>query len=215
MSLAPALVLREGDRQRLADLARLPSVPSGLAKRARIVLLAADGMANAQIARTVEVSRPTVIGWRDRYQRGGIKGLGDEARSGQAEISEADVVVATLADGGRPPQRLGITHWLARFLAAELGISFASVARIWRKWGIQPQRIETFKFSADPELEPRSVTWWACIWTRRTSGGAQRGREVPDPGAGPHRAELPLQPAATPVPTASCSVAASRAGGQA
>ena len=156
MSLAPALVLREGDRQRLADLARLPSVPSGLAKRARIVLLAADGMANAQIARTVEVSRPTVIGWRDRYQRGGIKGLGDEARSGRpAEISEADVVVATLADGGRPPQRLGITHWSARFLAAELGISFASVARIWRKWGIQPQRIETFKFSADPELEPK------------------------------------------------------------
>jgi transposase len=98
MSLAPALVLREGDRQRLADLARLPSVPSGLAKRARIVLLAADGMANAQIARTVGVSRPTVIGWRDRYQRGGIRGLGDEARSGRpAEISEADVVVATLA----------------------------------------------------------------------------------------------------------------------
>jgi transposase len=156
MSLAPALVLREGDRRRLADLARLPSVPSGLAKRARIVLLAADGMPNAQIARTVGVSRPTVIGWRDRYQQGGIKGLADERRSGRpAEISEADVVVATLADGGRPPERLGITHWPARFLAAELGISFASVARIWRKWGIQPQRIDTFKFSTDPELEPK------------------------------------------------------------
>jgi transposase len=156
MSLAPALVLREGDRRRLADLARLPSVPSGLAKRARIVLLAADGMPNAQIARTVGVSRPTVIGWRDRYQQGGIKGLADERRSGRpAEISEADVVVATLADGGRPPERLGITHWSARFLAAELGISFASVARIWRKWGIQPQRIDTFKFSTDPELEPK------------------------------------------------------------
>jgi transposase len=156
MSLAPALALREGDRRRLADLARLPSVPSGLAKRARIVLLAADGMPNAQIARAVGVSRPTVIGWRDRYQQGGIKGLEDERRSGRpAEISEADVVVATLADGGRPPERLGITHWSARFLAAELGISFASVARIWRKWGIQPQRIETFKFSTDPELEPK------------------------------------------------------------
>jgi hypothetical protein len=52
MSLAPALVLCDGDRQRLAELARLPSVPSGLAKRARIVLLAADGISNAQIART-------------------------------------------------------------------------------------------------------------------------------------------------------------------
>ena len=154
MSLAPALVLRDGDRRRLADLARLPSVPSGLAKRARMVLLAADGMPNAQIARMVGVSRPTVIGWRDRYAAGGIAALEDEPRSGRpAVIDEIDVVVATLAHDGLPPQRLGITHWSARFLAAELGISFASVARIWRKWGIQPHRIETFKFSTDPQLE--------------------------------------------------------------
>src|SRR5579859_6672723 len=114
MSLAPALMLREGDRDRLADLARLPSVPSGLARRARMVLLAADGMPNAQIARVTGVSRPTVIGWRDRYQQGGITALGDEPQSGRpAEISEADVVVATLAEDGRPPERLGITHWSA------------------------------------------------------------------------------------------------------
>src|SRR5450755_2685751 len=154
--MSRALVLRQGDRERLAELARLPSVPSGLAKRARMVLLASDGVPNAQIARAVGVSRPTVVGGRDRYQQGGIAALDDEPRSGQpAEISEADVVVATLTDDGRPPERLGITHWSARFLAAELGISFASVARIWRKWGIQPHRIETFKFSADPELEAR------------------------------------------------------------
>ena len=97
-----------------------------------------------------------MIGWRDRYQQGGIGALGDEPGSGRPpQISEADVVVATLADDGRPPARLGITHWSARFLADELGISFASVARIWRKWGIQPHRIETFKFSADPELESK------------------------------------------------------------
>jgi transposase len=156
MSRAPALVLREGDRERLAELARLPSVASGLAKRARMVLLAADGMPNAQIARVAGVSRPTVIGWRDRYQQGGIAALDDEPRSGRPpEISEADVVAATLVNDGRPPARLGITHWSARFLAAELGISFASVARIWRKWKIQPHRIETFKFSTDPELEPK------------------------------------------------------------
>ena len=154
MSLAPALVLRDGDRQRLAELARLPSVPSGLAKRARIVLLAADGIPNAQIARTAGVSRPTVIGWRDRYVQGGIAALEDEPRSGRpAVIDEIDVVVATLENDGRPPARLGISHWSARFLAAELGISFASVARIWRKWDLRPHRIEGFKFSADPELE--------------------------------------------------------------
>jgi transposase len=156
MSLAPALVLRDGDRKRLGDLARLPSMPSGLAKRARIVLLAADGVPNAQIARTVGVSRPTVIGWRQRYATGGIAALEDEERSGRpAVIDEIDVVVATLSNDGRPPERLGITHWSARFMAAELGVSFASVARIWRKWNIQPHRTETFKFSTDPELEAR------------------------------------------------------------
>ena len=156
MSFAPALILRPGDRDRLGELARLPSVPSGLAKRARMVLLAAEGKPNAEIARTVGVSRPTVIGWRDRYEQGGITALEDEPRSGRpAEIDEITVVVATLADDGVPPQRLGITHWSARFLAAELGISFASVARIWRKWGIQPHRLETFKFSTDPELEAK------------------------------------------------------------
>src|SRR5512135_1894881 len=97
MSLAPALILREGDRDRLAELARLPSVPSGLAKRARMVLLAADGMPNAQIARAVGVSRPTVIGWRDRYLQGGIRALEDEPRPGRPrQIDEADVVTATL-----------------------------------------------------------------------------------------------------------------------
>jgi transposase len=100
---------------------------------------------------TQKVSRPTVNGWRDRYRQGGIGALEDERRSGQpAVIDEIDVVVATLACEDRPPQRLGITHWSARFLAAELGISFASVARIWRKSDIQPNRVEGFKFSADP-----------------------------------------------------------------
>ena len=77
-------MLREGDRDRLDELvfSRPPSVPSGLAKRARMMLLAADGMPNAQIARTVGVSRPTVIGWRDRYKAGGIAALDDQPRSG-------------------------------------------------------------------------------------------------------------------------------------
>ena len=156
MSFAAALMLREGDRDRLSRLARLPSVSSGLAKRARIVLLAADGLPNAEVARLTGVSRPTVLAWRTRYEQGGIGGLEDEPRSGRpAEIDEIEVVAATLADGGLPPPRLGVTHWSARFLAAELGISFASVARIWRKWGLQPHRIETFKFSTDPKLEPK------------------------------------------------------------
>ena len=156
MSFAPALVLREGDREKLGDLARLPSVPSGLAKRARMILLAAGGMPNAQIARGSGVSRPTLISWRDRYESGGIPALEDAPRSGRpAEVDEIEIVAATLVNNGRPPQRLGITHWSSRFLAAELGVSFATVARTWRKWKIQPHRLETFKFSTDPQLEAK------------------------------------------------------------
>ena len=62
---------------------------------------------------------------------------------------------ATLVNDGRPPKRLGITHWSARFMATELGISFASVARIWREWKLAPWRRETFKFSTDPQLEAK------------------------------------------------------------
>jgi len=127
-----------------------------LALRARIVLLAADGLPNAEIARRTGTSRPTVVGWRARYDEGGIAALEDQPRSGRPPtIDEVDVVVATLADEGRPPQRLGVTHWSARLLGAELGISFASVARIWRKWNLQPWRVQTFKFSTDPELDAK------------------------------------------------------------
>ena len=156
MSVAAPLVLREGDRPRLEAMLRSNSIRAGLASRARIVLLAAEGLPNAEIARRTGTSRPTVVDWRARYVAGGVAALQDQPRSGRPpEIDEIDVVVATLADEGRPPARLGITHWSARLLGAELGISFASVARIWRKWKLQPWRTETFKFSTDPELDAK------------------------------------------------------------
>jgi transposase len=128
-------------------------VRAGLAQRARIVLLASEGLPNAEIARRVGVARQTVIDWRARYEAVGIGGLGDLPRSGRpAMIDDAEVVVATLT---APPQSLGVTHWSARLLAKHLGISFASVARIWREWKLQPWRRETFKFSTDPELDAK------------------------------------------------------------
>src|SRR6476620_360154 len=156
MSVAAPLVLRESDQARLESLTRSSSVRAGLALRARIVLLAAQGLPNAEIARRCGTSRPTAADWRARYVAGGITALHDQPRSGRPpEIDEIDVVVATLAEDGRPPARLGVTHWSARLLGAELGISFATVARIWRKWNLQPWRRETFKFSTDPELDAK------------------------------------------------------------
>jgi transposase len=153
MSVAAPLVLRLGDQPRLTSLVRSSTVEAGLAQRARIVLLAAQGLANAEIARRVGTTRPTVILWRNRYVAGGIGALGDLDRPGRPPvIDDAAVVVATLQP---PPPALGVTHWSARLLARELGISFASVARIWRDWKLQPWRRETFKFSTDPELDAK------------------------------------------------------------
>ncbi len=156
MYVAEALRLREGDRVRLEAITRASMVSAGVARRARVVLLAADGVANTEIAERVGVSRPTVLKWRERYVQAGVDALADLPRPGRVrEIDEVAVLAETLADKGKPPAVLGVTHWSARLMASRLGISFASVARIWRKWNIQPHRIETFKLSTDPELEPK------------------------------------------------------------
>jgi len=156
MYVARALQLGDGDRARLEAITRSSTVPAGLAQRARVVLLAADGVPNTEIAERMRCSRPTVVKWRGRYAEAGIDGLDDLPRPGRrAQIDEIDVVAETLADKGKPPPELGVTHWSSRLLASRLGISFATVTRIWRKWNIQPHRIETFKFSTDPELEPK------------------------------------------------------------
>jgi transposase len=158
MSVAAALVLRPGDGVRLRELTRSSTAPAGHVQRARMVLLAAEGLPNAEIGRRVGMTRQTVIAWRARYEAGGIQSLADLPRSGRPPvIDEAAVITSTL---NPPPDELGVTHWSARLLADHLTrggrpVSFAEVARIWRDWGLQPHRSETFKFSTDPQLEAK------------------------------------------------------------
>lgn len=147
---APALVLRDGDRELLAGWLRSRSVKAGLVKRARIVLLAADGVGNQEIAGRVGASRTTVITWRNRYLARGVSGLVDHERSGRPrEVDHAAVVTATLTP---PPKKLAVTHWSTRLLAAELKIGHKTVARAWKAYGIKPWKAESFRFSTDPEL---------------------------------------------------------------
>jgi transposase len=151
MALTVGVELPESDRAELSRWLRAPSMPAGLAQRARIVLLAADGAGTSEIVTRVGVSKPTVIAWKKRYAAEGIGGLDDRPKPGRpAQVDEVAVVLATLEP---PPEELGVTHWSSRLLAGQLGISNVWVARIWRKWGLQPWRRETFKFSTDPELE--------------------------------------------------------------
>jgi transposase len=141
------------DREVLASWTRSSAIRAGLAQRARIVLLAADGVGTNEISRRVGVSKPTVIEWKRRYAAEGVGGLEDRPKPGRPRtVDEAEVVAATLEP---PPDRLGVTHWSTRLLAAELGISNFAVGQVWKRWGLQPWRIETFKFSTDPKLEAK------------------------------------------------------------
>ena len=153
MSRVEPLVLRAGDEQKLREWMRSRAIPAGLAQRARIVLLAAEGSSSAQVGRLVGVSLPTVHSWRVRYATGGLAALDDRPRSGRPAVHDEQAIIAATLD--KPPAELGVTHWSARLLADQLGVSFATVARIWRRWGLKPGKAETFKFSTDPELEAK------------------------------------------------------------
>ena len=132
---------------------RSSSVPSVVGFRARIVLALADGLSTTVVARGLETSPPTVRKWRDRYLAEGVDGLWDYERSGRPPVvDEARVVAETLTP---PPEESGLTHWSSRELAKRIGVSHNEIASIWRNWGIQPHRTESFKFSTDPELDAK------------------------------------------------------------
>lgn len=147
---APPLLLRSGDHDELVRLTRSSSVRAGLAQRARIVLLASEGLRNAEIAERVGVTRPTVNLWRSRYTDRGLAGLSDVDRPGRPKtVDQRAIIAATLTP---PPARLGVTHWSSRLLAARLKLDHATVTKAWKAFGVAPWRSETFKFSTDPEL---------------------------------------------------------------
>jgi transposase len=153
MPLTVSVDVPPRDREVLASWIRSPSIRAGVAQRARIVLLAADGAGTNEIVRRVGVSKPTVIAWKRRYAAEGLGGLEDRPKPGRPRTTDdVAIVLATLEP---PPERLGVTHWSSRLLAAELGLSNVKVADVWREYGLQPWRTETFKFSTDPQLEAK------------------------------------------------------------
>lgn len=149
---APKLALTESDRKQLLEISRHRSTPRGIVLRVDIVLGAAEGIANHLLARNLSTSLPTVLLWRRRFDSGGLAAvLEDRPRSGRpkqisAEREEA-IVDATLKTTPRDA-----THWSVRAMAASQKVSPATVQRIWKKHKLQPHRVQSFKFSNDPEF---------------------------------------------------------------
>ena len=141
--------LSEAEEETLRSLARRRTTAQALALRARIVLGCAAGDPNQVVARKLGVTPQTVCKWRARFIAQRLDGLHDEPRPGvPRSIDDAKVEAVIVATLETMPQ--GTTHWSSRGMARSSGISTSSVQRIWRAFGLQPHRTETFKLSTDP-----------------------------------------------------------------
>ena len=152
MRIAAAVVVNPQQRQALERMARARSMPARLVERARIVLLAADGMENKQIARRMNLTEKKTARWRSRFLAGGIAALQKDAPRPGKPRSIADRQVKRVVDMTLHQKPANATHWSTRTMASAAGISEASVRRIWHAHGLKPHLVRTFKLSRDPQF---------------------------------------------------------------
>src|SRR5215207_1778937 len=146
-----ALVLSDVERAELASLSARRNTAQALALRARIVLRCATGAENQQVAADLRIDKATVGKWRRRFVERRIDGLRDEPRSGAPRTVDDARIEAVIV---RTLESLptDATHWSSRGMARASGLSISTVQRIWRAFGLQPHRLETFKLSTDPDF---------------------------------------------------------------
>ena len=152
MRTAPAILLNPEQRTALERLARARSEPARVVERAQIVLLAAAGLENKQIARRMGIMPETAARWRGRFLEGGIATLYKDAPRPGKPRTITDRQVKRVVEMTLRQKPVNATHWSTRTLAQAAGISEASVRRIWRAHGLKPHRVRTFKLSNDPEF---------------------------------------------------------------
>jgi transposase len=145
----PKLVLNVEENNQLVEWTRRHKTSQALATRARIILGCARGASNSEVARNLSLTKQTVGKWRSRFMARHLDGLLDEPRPGAPRtIDDARIeeLIATTLNS-LPSDA---THWSTRSLATKLGLSQTTVGKVWRAFGLQPHRVETFKLSTDP-----------------------------------------------------------------
>ena len=149
--IAVEVVLSDAEREQLESWARRGKSAQALAQRSRIVLAAAEGLKNTEIAERFSLDHATVRKWRNRFAAARLDGLLDESRPGRPRtVTDAqveEVIVKTLESMPR-----NATHWSTRSMAVEVGLTQTAVSRIWRAFGLAPHRQETWKLSKDPQF---------------------------------------------------------------
>jgi transposase len=158
MRVAQPVSLTPDQRRILQQQARGRSLPARLVERARIVLRAADGLQDREVAAELGIRPETVARWRNRFLKGGVLALQKDApRPGRPRtINDAKVKrVVELTTRWKPDNA---TQWSTRTMAAAAGVSEASVRRIWHAHGLKPHLVRTFKVSNDPEFADKLET---------------------------------------------------------
>lgn len=157
MRRAIPIVLKDDERAALSSYARSRTAPARLVTRARIVLAAAAGRTNEEIASELNLARGTVMTWRNRFAEEGLPGI-EKERPGRGRPATkrrhwAKTIVRVTLEA--PPSNA--THWSQRTLATHLGVSPAMVGRVWREHHLKPHRVKTFKLSRDPRFIEKLV----------------------------------------------------------
>ena len=152
MRVAPAVKLSSEERQALQQRSRARSLPARVVERARIVLLAAEGRQDKEIATQLGVSAQKAARWRARFLQHGVSGLDRDAPRPGRTPSIAATTVERVVEMTTRQKPANATHWSTRSMAKAVGISEASVRRIWHQYGLKPHRVKTFKLSNDPRF---------------------------------------------------------------
>jgi transposase len=129
-----------------------PSTPQKIVRRARLCLLAHEGLSNNRIARELKTTRPTVILWRNHFLKSGVAGLEHESPRKTSSQRTKDDLIKAIVDATLHTTPEDATHWSCRTLAQRFGVSHMTVARIWDSHGLQPHRVSNFKLSRDKQF---------------------------------------------------------------
>jgi transposase len=154
---AAPLAISDEQREVLETLAKSQSAQHRLVRRARVLLLAGDGVSNSEISEVAGVSRPTVLAWRGQFEKDGLVGFGQVAQGRGRKPSISDEKVAEIVDLTLHSKPEGQTHWSCRSMARHVGVSSASVQRIWSARGLKPHLVKTFKLSNDRHFEEKLI----------------------------------------------------------
>jgi len=157
MRRACEIKLTDEDKATLERWSRSRSTEARLVERARIVLLAADGLENKDIAVEVGLTRATVSRWRNRFAERGIPGIEKDAPRGGRPPKTRDQLVRQIIEMTTQHKPANATHWSTRTLAEALGTNRSMVSRVWRANGLKPHLVRTFKVSNDPKFVEKLV----------------------------------------------------------